>query len=392
MRHRLEACAKGNAAMPLNIHSRAKVERFDAPFLFETPYQGRTESIPILEVGYESWGDPRNPTVLVCHALSGNTHCADLEHPNDDNSAWWVGMVGPGRAIDTNRYHVVCINMLGGCGGTSGPASLNPDTGAPYGLHFPVVTVTDMVRSQKLLLDRLGVTRLHAVTGGSMGGFQALAWAIEYPEFVDRVIPVASSAYSNQFMIMTNRAQIDAIQRDYHYRDGRYHDGPQPEAGLAIARMIGFTTFISPIMMERKFAKYHKSLREPYIDGQFHQQYLHEAESYLHKVAYPFTDTFDANSMLYLLQTWNHFDLAVKFGTLAKAMEGVQAKMMVVAATGDNLFPPYLSEEIVKAMQVNGKAVWYELVEDDYGHDFFLIPEIIQDKIAAPMVEFLEQS
>jgi homoserine O-acetyltransferase len=373
------------------MHPRAKVQRFDAPFIFETPYMGKTESIPLLEVGYETWGDPRNPAVLVCHALSGNTHCTDLESPNDDKRSWWSGMVGPGRAIDTNRYHVICINMLGGCGGTSGPASVNPDDGEPYGLHFPVVTISDIVRSQKLLLDRLGVQRLHAVIGGSMGGFQALQWAVDYPEFVERCIPVASSAYSNQFMIMTNRVQIDAIQRDPNYNNGEYHGGPQPEAGLAIARMVGFTTFISPIMMERKFAKYHKSVREPYLDGQFHQQYLHEAESYLHTVATPFTDKFDANSMLYLLQTWNHFDLAVKHGTLAKAMENVQSKMMVIAARGDNLFPAYLSEEVVKALQVNGKPVWYELVEDDYGHDFFLIPEIIQEKIATPLVEFLEQ-
>jgi homoserine O-acetyltransferase len=377
--------------MPLNMHPRTKVQRFDTPFIFETPYLGKTESIPVLEVGYETWGDPRNPAVLVCHALSLNTHCTDLEYPNDEKRSWWGAMVGPGRAIDTNRYHVICINMLGGCGGTSGPASINPDDGKPYGLHFPIVTISDMVRSQKILLDYLGVKRLRAVIGGSLGGFQALQWAIDYPDLVEKCIQVGSSAYSNQFMIMTNRVQIDAIQRDPNWANGHYYDGPQPEAGLAIARMIGFTTFISPIMMERKFAKYHKSQREPYIDGQFHQQYLHEAESYLHRVADPFTQGFDANSMLYLLQTWNHFDLAVKYGSLAKAMENVRAKMMVIAATGDNLFPPYLSEEVVKALQVNGKPVWYELIDDDYGHDFFLIPEIIQEKIAPPLVEFLEQ-
>ena len=377
--------------MPLNMHPRAQVERFDAPFLFETPYLGKTESIPVLEVGYETWGDPKHPAVLVCHALSGNTHCTDLEHPNDDNRSWWVGMVGPGRAIDTNRYHVICINMLGGCGGTSGPASMNPDDGEPYGLHFPIVTMRDIVRSQKLLLDRLGIKRLHAIIGGSMGGFQALQWAVEYPDFVEKVIPVASSAYSNQFMIMTNRVQIDAIQRDPHYRNGEYHNGPQPDAGLAIARMVGFTTFISPLMMEKKFTKYHKSERGLVLDDQFHQQYMHEAESYLHRVAYPFTTHFDANSMLYLLQTWNHFDLGVTYGTLAKAMERVQAKFMVIAARGDNLFPAYLSEEVVKALQMSGKRVWYELVEDDYGHDFFLIPEIIEAKIAPPLREFLAQ-
>jgi homoserine O-acetyltransferase len=377
--------------MPLNKHPQCKLWRFEEPFVFETPYLGKPETIPVLEVGYETWGNPRHPAVLVCHALSMNTHATDLEFPGDETKSWWFSMVGPGRPIDTNRYHVICINMLGGCGGTSGPASINPDTGEPYGLHFPIVTLADMVKSQKLLLDALGVKRLHAVIGGSMGGFQALVWAIQYPDFVDRVIAVGSSAYSNQFMIMTNRVQIDAIQRDPVWNSGHYHGGRQPEAGLAIARMIGFTTFISPLMMEKKFTKYHQSLREPYIDGQFHQQYFHEAENYLHRVADPFTGAFDANSMIYLLQTWNHFDLAVKYGSLAKAVEPVRARMMVIAAKGDNLFPPYLSEEIAKAMQVNGKPVWYELIDDDYGHDYFLIPEIVQEKIAPPLVEFLER-
>jgi homoserine O-acetyltransferase len=248
-----------------------------------------------------------------------------------------------------------------------------------------------MVRSQKLLLERLGVRRLHAVIGGSMGGFQALQWAIDDPDMVEHCIAVATSAYANQFMIMTNRAQIDAIQGDPHYAAGRYHAGPHPDAGLATARMIGFTTFISPQMMERKFAKHHASRREPCIDGRFRAQYLHEAESYLRRQAGPFPEAFDANAMLYLLHTWNHFDLAVQHGTLAMALRRVRAKTLVIAATGDNLFPPYLSEEVVKALQVNGKPVRYELIGEDYGHDFFLIPEIIQEKIAPPVQAFLSR-
>ncbi len=377
--------------MPFNKHPHAIVRNFEEPFVFETPYQGKVESIPVLDVGYEAWGNPKHPCILVMHALSGNTHCTDLEYPEDDNRSWWSAMVGPGKPVDTNRYYVICINMLGGCGGTSGPASTNPDSGEPYGLHFPVVTINDMVRSQRKLLDTLGVKRLHAVIGGSMGGFQALVWPIEYPDFVERSILVASSAYSNQFMIMTNRVQIDAIQRDQNYNEGRYYRGPSPDAGVSIARMIGFTTFISSVMMEKKFFKYHRSMRQPFIDGQFHQQYMHEAENYLRHVADPFTKDFDANSMIYLLQTWSHFDLAVKYGSLAAAMEPIRARMMVISATGDNLFPSYLSEDIVKAMQVNGKPVWHELIEEEYGHDFFLIPEIIQAKIAPPLRDFLDR-
>ena len=375
--------------MPLNIHPNTKVRTFEHPFYFDLPYMGKRETIPILEVGYEDWGDPRNPAILVFHPLSQNTHATDPEDPDNLKKSWWGAMVGPGRAIDTEKYYVICINMLGGCGGTSGPASINPDTGKPYALHFPIVTVGDMVRSQKILLDALGVKKLFAVIGGSMGGFQALEMAMLYPDFVERAIPVASSGYTNQFMIMTNRVQIDAVQRDANYHGGDYHGTRGPEDGLAVARMIGFTTFISPVMMERKFRKFLKSEREPYSDAHFHQQMFHEAENYLHTVSEPFSRDFDANSMVYLLQTWNHFDLAVKYGSLAKAMEKVSAKIMVIAASGDNLFPPYLAEDIVKALQVHNKPVRYELIDDDYGHDFFLIPEIISEKITSPLVEFL---
>ncbi len=372
-------------------HPDAKVRVFDEPFEFETPHMGKAESIPALEVGYEEWGNPANPTILVCHALSGSTHACDPDDPHNFKEAWWGAMLGPGRAVDTNKFHVICINMLGGCGGTSGPASINPDTGDPYGLHFPIVTVEDMVRSQKILLDGLGIRKLYAVIGGSMGGFQALVWGILFPDSVERIIPVGSSGYSNQFMILTNRVQIDAIQQDANYNEGNYHDGTSPEMGLAIARMVGFTTFISPVMMERKFRKFHKSQREPFADAYFHQQMFHEVENFLRTVAYPFSKDFDANSMVYLLQTWSHFDLAIKYGSLAAAMAPIKAKIMVIAATGDNLFPSYLSDELVEAARVNRKDVRYELVDEDYGHDFFLIPEIIFEKLTSSLVAFLSE-
>jgi homoserine O-acetyltransferase len=190
-------------------------------------------------------------------------------------------------------------------------------------------------------------------------------------------------------MIVTNRVQIDAIQTDANYNNGNYHRGRHPDTGVAIARMIGFTTFISPQMMEKKFAKAHQSIREPFRDRYFKEQMFHEAEQYLRKQAEPFSENFDANSMVYLLQTWNHFDLARRYGTLAKAVEPIKAPVMLIAATGDNLFPPYLNEDVVMAMEVHGKTVRLELIDDDYGHDFFLIPEIITKKIAPPLAEFL---
>lgn len=376
--------------MPLNIHPETKVHVIRKPFVFDTPYKGRDESIPQLEIGYEAWGDPANPAILICHALSGNCHATDLTDPDDSNKSWWGALVGPGRVIDTNRYYVICVNMLGGCGGSSGPATINPDTGQTYGLNFPMVTIHDMVRSQRMMMDELGVKRLHAVVGGSTGGFQALVWGILYPDFVERVVPVATTAYSNQFMIATNRVQIDAIQMDANYNYGNYTPEKIPDVGMSIARMVGFTTFISPVMMERKFAKSHQSLREPFRDGYFKEQMFHEAERYLRRQSEDFPYNFDANSMVYLLQTWNHFDLARKYGNLAKAMETARTPMMLIAATGDNLFPPYLSEDIVKAMNVHGHPVQFELIDDDYGHDFFLIPEIIEEKIAAPLAKFME--
>jgi len=254
------------------------------------------------------------------------------------------------------------------------------------------VTVGDMVHSQKILLDHLGVKRLHAVVGGSLGGYQALSWSILYPDFVDNCISLGSGPYSNQFQIMTNRAQIDAVQLDANYASGRYKPGHEPVNGLTIAREIGFCTFISPLMMEKKFSKYYASPRAPYTDASFHMQRLHDGEEYLRHQAWPFGRDFDANSMIYLLQTWNHFDLAVKAGSLAKAFEPVQARTLVIAATGDNLFPPYLSDHIAAALRATGKQVQYELIEDDYGHDFFLIPEIISAKVAPPLRAFLSES
>ena len=373
-------------------HPQTQVHVFDAPFTFLTPYRGRAESIPRLEIGYETWGDPTHPAVLICHPLSGNAHCTDTQDPDDPKRSWWNCMVGPGRPIDTNCFFVICVNMLGSCMGSSGPASVNPDTGQPYGLHFPAVTVHDMVITQRRLLQALGIEHLHAVVGGSMGGFQALVWGILYPEWVDRILGLATCGASSQFMIMTNRSQIDAIQSDANYREGHYHQSAPPEAGLAIAREIGFTTFISPRMMEQKFAKAHQSLREPFIDGYFKEQIYHEAESYLRRQGETFGQRFDANSMVYLLQTWNHFDLARKYGTLARAFAGFTPELLLISATGDNLFPPYLSENIVEAMAANDRQAQHVIIDDDYGHDFFLIGDLIQTKISEPVSRFLTKN
>ena len=387
--------------MPLNKHPHAKIFTFSQPFFFETPWLGQAEYIPRIEVAYESWGNPSHPAILVCHPLSANTHCTDNHPPSQafpknktlrSTRPWWPDMVGPNKPIDTNRFQVLCINMLGGCGGTSGPASIKPDAPEPYGLHFPMVTIGDMVRAQYLLLQSLGIQRLHCIIGGSMGGFQALEWAISYPHMVDNIIVIASAPYSTQFQIMTNRAQIEAIQRDVFYQQGHYLPGKEPLAGLMVARQIGYTTFISPQMMERKFVKYHRSRRAPTADADFHLLRLHEAENYLRYVSNDFTQDFDANSMIYLLQTWSHFDLNNKYHSLPQALAPAKVRILAICATGDNLFPPSLSRTIQRAAQKAHLNAQLVNIKELYGHDFFLLPEIIQHKLSPIIQAFLQNT
>ncbi len=295
-------------------------------------------------------------------------------------------MVGPNKPIDTNRFQVICTNMIGGCGGSSGPASMNPKTKMPYRLHFPVVTIGDIVRSQHLLLQSLGIERLHAVVGGSMGGFQALEWAISYPLMVDNIIVIASGPYSTQFQIMTNRVQIESIQRDGLYQQGHYRAGNEPNSGLIVARKIGHTTFIAPQAMEQKFVKYYQSMQKPVEDTDFHSLRLHEAESYLRHVSTAFSQYFDANSMIYMLQTWSHFDLKAKYGPLAGALSSSKARILSICANRDNLFPPFLSRVIQREALKAGLKSQLIVLREPYGHDFFLLPEIITSKLA-PIIE-----
>ena len=325
-----------------------------------------------ITLAYETYGEldaGRRNAVLICHALSGNAHVAGYHSPDDRKPGWWDGMVGPGKPFDTSRYFVICPNCIGGCHGSTGPSSANPATGRAYGRDFPVVTVADMVRAQKALIDHLGIDRLLAVTGGSMGGMQVLEWAINYPEQVHAAIPIATTARLTAQGIAFNVVGRQAILDDPNYRDGDYYGGEPPNRGLAIARMLGHITYLSDESMRQKFGR---ELRDR--DGfsyDFDTDF--QVESYLKYQGQAFTERFDANSYLYITRAMDYFDLAGKHGSLEAAFQGVAARFLLVAFSSDWLYPPYQAKEIVSALRANGIHFAYCEIPSHYGHDAFLL-------------------
>ncbi|MGH7996405.1 MAG: homoserine O-acetyltransferase MetX, partial [Opitutaceae bacterium] len=279
---------------------------------------------------YETYGAmnaTRDNAILICHALSGDHHCAGWHAPEDRKPGWWNNLIGPGKAVDTRRFFVVCANVLGGCQGSTGPSSIDPATGRPYGMSFPFVSVWDIVRTQKLLLDHLGVAELHAVIGGSMGGMTAMLFAIEFPGFVRRVIAMATTARESAQAIAFNEVGRQAIMQDPDWNRGDYPKGGGPRVGLAIARMMAHITYVSDASMDRKFGRRKKNPAngETYnFDVQF------EVESYLRHQGQAFINRFDANSYLYITRALDQFDLAHAYGSLEAAFAPVQAESLVV--------------------------------------------------------------
>lgn len=324
-----------------------------------------------ITVAYETYGElnkEKSNAILVCHALSGDAHAAG-RHP-DGKTGWWDDFIGPGKTFDTDRYHVICSNVLGGCKGTTGPASTNPATGEPYGLDFPVVTVKDMVRVQKKLVEHLGVDKLLAVVGGSMGGMQALQWAVSYPDGLRFCIPIASTARSSPQQIGINEVKRRAITSDPRWNQGKYYGGEPPRDGLALARMLGHITFLSEESMHQKFGR---RLQDKDKLG-FDLGVDFEVESYLRYKGDNFVDRFDANSYLYLTRAIDYFDLTDGGEkSLREAFESVKAKFLVVAISSDWLYPPYQSKEIVRALRANDVDVTYAEINSSYGHDAFLL-------------------
>ena len=325
-----------------------------------------------IDAAYETYGrlDPTGDNaILICHALSGNAHVAGYNSPTDRKPGWWDAMVGPGKGIDTNRYFVVCSNVLGGCSGTTGPSSIDPATGKPYGLDFPIITIADMVKVQKLLLDKLGIKKLLAVIGGSIGGMQVLQWIIDYPDFIRAAIPVATTTHLGAQSVAFDAVGRHAILADAHYAGGQYQDKHGPDRGLAIARMIGHITYLSEQGMREKFGR--KLRHTDQYGYDFSSEFA--VETYLDYQGQTFVERFDANSYLYITKAADYFDLEKDHGSLKKAFADVQARSLVVSFASDWLFTPAQSRAIVEALAANRKDVTYCDIASDYGHDAFLL-------------------
>jgi len=326
--------------------------------------------IPDLKIAYEAYGKlnkEKTNAVLICHALSGDANAAGT-HKDSSKPGWWDDMIGPGKAFDTEKYFVICSNIIGGCKGSSGPNSINPDTGKPYGLSFPIVSIKDMVSAQKKLVDHLGIERLLSVCGGSMGGMQALQWAVSYPEAVLSCIPVATTHKHTALQIAFDEVGRQAIMADPAWNGGDYYEKAHPSSGLAVARMVGHITYMSDKSMEQKFGRV---LTKEKLGYEFTTEF--EVEGYLRYRGDSFVKRFDANSYLYVTKAMDHFDLQGKNKKLHQAFRGIKTRFLVIAFSSDWLYPPYQSKEIVKALKMNGIPVTYCEVSSDYGHDAFLL-------------------
>jgi len=328
--------------------------------------------LPEVTVAYETYGrlnQRRDNAVLVCHALSGDSHVA--RHDADDDPGWWDLVVGPGAAIDTDRYFVLCPNVLGGCRGTTGPNSVNPATGRRYGPDFPVVTVGDIVAVQKRLVEELGIERLLAVVGGSLGGHMVLTWATRYPDAVAGAVAVATSARLTSQALAFDVVGRNAILRDPNYEAGQYYDkGPGPRVGLALARMLGHITYLSREAMTRKFDA--RRLEPHEVSTQFETKF--SVGSYLAYQGDKFYERFDANSYLTLTMALDLFNLGDSPERLAEALRPAQCRWLTLSFTSDWLFPPFQSWELVSALVANDHPVSYCSVRSECGHDAFLLP------------------
>jgi homoserine O-acetyltransferase/O-succinyltransferase len=327
------------------------------------------------QIAYQTYGSlnvNRSNAILICHALTGDQHVANV-HPVTGKPGWWDTMVGPGRPIDTERYFVICPNVVGGCMGTTGPSTVNPATRTPWGLNFPVITIRDMVRAQAMLIDHLGIKTLFAVAGGSMGGMQALQWAASYPERVFAALPIASSTRHSAQNIAFHEVGRQAVMADPEWRGGRYLlEGTNPRRGLAVARMGAHITYLSDAALHRKFGRRLQDRSNPTFsfDADF------QIESYLRHQGISFVERFDANSYLYLTRAMDYFDLAADYsGVLARAFQRTQTRFCVISFTSDWLFPTAESRAIVHALNAANAPVSFAEIVTDKGHDAFLLDE-----------------
>ncbi len=346
-------------------------------------------SLGPVTIAYETLGtlnSDRSNAILILHALSGDSHVAGYYSEDDPKPGWWDIMVGPGKGIDTDRYFVISSNILGSCMGSTGPSSINPETGRPYGLSFPVVTIGDMVRAQKALVDHLGISKLLSVIGGSIGGMQVLEWTIRYPEMVISAIPLATTTRHSALAIAFNEVARQSIMADPNWNNGQYYDREKPNLGLAVARMIGHITYLSDEAMRKKFGRRLQNKS----DFSFNFDVDFQVESYLRYQGNKFVERFDANSFLYITKAADYFDLGMRNGTtkVAEVFARTRSKFLVVSFTSDWLYPTYQSRYIVKSMKKNNLDVSFCEIEADWGHDAFLLPN---DRLTSLIRGFLER-
>lgn len=333
-----------------------------------------------ITVAYETYGklnEDKSNAILVLHALSGDAHAAGYHSEQDKKPGWWDEMIGPNKAFDTDKFFIISSNFLGGCKGTTGPSSVNPETGKPYGIKFPVITIEDMVKVQKKLIDHFGIKKLLSVAGGSMGGMQALEWAIQYPKMVESAVVIASASKLSAQNIAFNEVGRKAIISDPNWNNGDYYEGEPPARGLALARMIGHITYLSEESMHQKFGRKLQDKTE--INFSFDVDF--QVESYLRHQGQTFVDRFDANSYLYITKAMDYFDLSEKYESLANAFKQSKARFLFITFSTDWLFPPEELKNTARTLMSLEKEVTYCNIEAPQGHDAFLLEVESQTKI-----------
>ncbi len=356
--------------------------------IVETKYFSFEEKIKLesgsdfgpITVAYETYGElneDKSNAVLVLHALSGDAHAAGYHTETDKKPGWWDNMIGPDKAFDTNKYFVISSNFLGGCKGTTGPSSINTETGKPYGTSFPVITIEDMVKVQKKLIDFFGIKKLLSVAGGSMGGMQAMEWAIQYPESVSSCMVIASASKLSAQNIAFNEVGRTAIISDPNWNNGNYYDDDPPASGLSVARMIGHITYLSEESMHRKFGRRLQDKLQP----NFNFDIDFQVESYLRHQGQAFVDRFDANSYLYITKAMDYFDLTQKYGSLAYAFKDSKSKFLFITFSTDWLFPPAELKTTARTLISLEKEVTYCNIDAPHGHDSFLLEVESQTRI-----------
>ena len=338
-------------------------------FTFESLKLESGEKLGPVTLAYETYGflnPEKTNAILIVHALSGDAHAAGV-HENQNNPGWWDAFIGPGKAMDTEKYFIICSNILGGCKGSTGPSSINPKTGKPYALDFPLISINDIVNAQKQLIQHLGIEKLLSVVGGSMGGQQVLSWLVNYPHNLASAVPIATTIKHSPQQIAFNEVGRQSIMADVNWKSGNYYEGASPSMGLAVARMIGHITYMSDKSMAEKFGRTKKEAEEPF---KFTADF--EVEGYLRYRGDNFVKRFDANSYLYITKAMDNFDASAG-RPLPEVLQGSRVKVLVIAFKSDWLYPAYQSKEIVKACKLAGVETTYCEIDSNYGHDAFLL-------------------